>query len=1048
MMFQPMLAAFLGGWEIIFVMGALGLLLALFAAVGVLIKFLVRHRQPIKPSEAAIVSPPRQTPSSHCSHCGKPVPASAPGGICPECMLQAGLATQTEAPETGPGGTKIVQPPASTAEIAPLFPQLEILECLGRGGMGTVYKARQPRLDRLVALKILAPERQDDPQFAERFEREARALARLTHPNIVGVYDFGEMEGRFFLLMEYVDGLSLRQLLQREKMKPEQALAIVPEICEALQYAHEQGVVHRDIKPENILLDRQGRVKIADFGIAKMVGAAAGQQNLTGAKDVMGTPHYMAPEQIEKPQTVDHRADIYSLGVVFYEMLTGELPLGKFQPPSRKVQIDVRLDDVVLHALEKEPELRYQQASQVKTDVETITTTPGTAASSAINRPAAAAYTASPPFVPAQKSDHFWRFIVIVFLVIPVLGLLGRIALQNFIKNRATPQPAVKSDYIGQAYFPKGDAIEITSVVLTNDQMMVNGHYNLVSDDTATLELRITTTSPAAQPAGAQPRMQISKGRGDFALACAHVVPGLPHVRLNSVWGKRLGELYFGTKAEALEESKLVLAVPEVVSVFPPDGATNVDLLQELRIRFDQPMNSNDLQLNWSSGGFFPNGQSRYESARNEFVIPVRLLPNQTNKLRSNYIANGGFRNLNFGAADEYHWQFTTRPAATSSGAPRPKVIQISPSPGESLPVLTMLEVTFDQPMTLDYGFPHLRGDRWGFEAPFIIPSFNRDASGRRLTLPLVLPPDNETKLILDGFFSAEDVDSDPIVLRCEIGTNNYSAQQEKEIETASKDPRLEQLLSSVKAARDGMNSGIETVQQIMLSSDFLGKGCYNGITAYSATFKWQRTNQVYADISDIMNTKAFILGCDGSNCWLYSDDDNGGRRLLCSPVAEVKSIYTSVADPLDLTRQTVAWALANERLIYEGPAQVDGRACVAVDCWMVRQPKKQYEPLFAMRSKWWIDSQTFLPVQLIQHTSGGEETYHFHFAKLNQPLPDAAFQPPVEPGANLPSADWYDKPLGPDEQRFFRVKDGSDGRMSGRIGRQGPNGSTDSGLN
>jgi len=136
-------------------------------------------------------------------------------------------------------------------------------------------------------------------------------------------------------VMEFVDGLNLRQLLLNGKMAPGQALTIVPKICEALQYAHEQGIVHRDIKPENILLDKQGRVKIADFGIAKMMGVGDGQQALTGAKDVVGTPHYMAPEQLEKPLTVDHRADIYSLGVVFYEMLTGELPLGRFAPPSQ-----------------------------------------------------------------------------------------------------------------------------------------------------------------------------------------------------------------------------------------------------------------------------------------------------------------------------------------------------------------------------------------------------------------------------------------------------------------------------------------------------------------------------------------------------------------------------------------------------------------------------------------------------------------------------------------------------------------------------------------
>lgn len=315
-----------------------------------------------------------------CPGCGTPLPPDAPEGLCPRCVA-ANLAAGTEIKtgELGPEGTEIIKPaPApipSTEEIAKLFPQLEILETLGRGGMGAVYKARQPRLDRFVALKILAGERKDDPLFAERFEREARTLARLHHPNIVSIYEFGETGGNFYLLMEFVDGLTLRQLLQTRKLSPEEALAIVPKICEALQYAHQQGIVHRDIKPENILLNKAGQVKIADFGIAKIIGQQA-PSGLTEEKQIIGTPHYMAPEQVERPKSVDHRADIYSLGVVLYEMLTGELPLGKFAPPSRKVQVDVRLDEVVLHALEKEPERRYQDAQQVKTDVEAIRVQP------------------------------------------------------------------------------------------------------------------------------------------------------------------------------------------------------------------------------------------------------------------------------------------------------------------------------------------------------------------------------------------------------------------------------------------------------------------------------------------------------------------------------------------------------------------------------------------------------------------------------------------------------------------------------------------------
>jgi tRNA A-37 threonylcarbamoyl transferase component Bud32 len=263
--------------------------------------------------------------------------------------------------------------PSEPAELADQFPQLEILELLGQGGMGAVYKARQKQLDRLVALKILPPQIDETEAFAERFTREAQSLAKLNHPRIVSVHDFGHTEaGLYYFIMEFVDGTDLRRVIQAGELSSAEALAIIPQICEALQYAHEEGIVHRDIKPENILLNKKGQVRIADFGLAKLLDRPATTYTLTRAGQRMGTPHYMAPEQIEHPGQVDHRADIYSLGVVFYEMLTGELPLGRFAPPSQKVQVDVRLDQVVLHSLEKEPERRYQHASEVKTDVEAI----------------------------------------------------------------------------------------------------------------------------------------------------------------------------------------------------------------------------------------------------------------------------------------------------------------------------------------------------------------------------------------------------------------------------------------------------------------------------------------------------------------------------------------------------------------------------------------------------------------------------------------------------------------------------------------------------
>jgi tRNA A-37 threonylcarbamoyl transferase component Bud32 len=306
-----------------------------------------------------------------CPQCGAALSVEAPEGLCPACLMKAGLPTSAAGSTSAPAAD-----PLAPAEIASRFPQLEIIEMLGRGGMGVVYKARQKQLDRVVALKVLPPEVARDPHFAERFLREARALARLNHPNIVTVHEFGESGGLFYLIMEFVDGVNLRQMEGSRRLAPGEALSIIPKICDALQYAHEEGVVHRDIKPENILVDKKGRVKIADFGLAKLAGLAPTDARLTRSNLVMGTPHYMAPEQTERPMQVDHRADIYSLGVVFYEMLTGELPIGRFQPPSAKVQVDVRLDEVVLKTLEKEPERRYQQVSEVKTAVEQVAAKP------------------------------------------------------------------------------------------------------------------------------------------------------------------------------------------------------------------------------------------------------------------------------------------------------------------------------------------------------------------------------------------------------------------------------------------------------------------------------------------------------------------------------------------------------------------------------------------------------------------------------------------------------------------------------------------------
>lgn len=365
-----------------------------------------------------------------CPNCNEPIPENAPGGICPKCALAEAAASTSDptAPMTGARFN-----PPSPESLAKSFPQLEILELIGCGGMGAVYLARQENLDRRVALKILSPALAESPSFTERFSREGRLLARLNHPNIVGVHDFGESDGFFFLIMEHVDGVNLRQAMRAGRFTPEQAIGVVPKICEALQYAHEEGVLHRDIKPENILLDERGRVKIADFGIAKLVDENAPDAfSLTGTS-MPGTPQYMAPEQIENPSMVDHRADIFSLGVVFYEMLTGELPMGRFAAPSEKTAVDSQIDEIVFRALEKERDRRQQSAEEVKTELEGVSV----ADLAKMRHPGYASPDAGAFVMKASGGKKAALFVLVGLALILLLQTLANLAVKSNALNEA-----------------------------------------------------------------------------------------------------------------------------------------------------------------------------------------------------------------------------------------------------------------------------------------------------------------------------------------------------------------------------------------------------------------------------------------------------------------------------------------------------------------------------------------------------------------------------------------------------------------------------------
>ncbi|MEM7032080.1 MAG: protein kinase [Chloroflexota bacterium] len=246
-----------------------------------------------------------------------------------------------------------------------------IIEQLGQGGMATVFKAYHPALDRDVAIKVLHATFKNDNQFFERFKREAQIVAKLDHPHIIPVYDFNEHEGESYLVMRYIEGHTLKAHLSNKPLSPETVLRIMRPMCEALIYAHQQGVLHRDVKPSNIMLGKDGKLYLADFGLARMV--QAGESTLS--QDMMvGTPQYISPEQAQGMQELDVQTDIYSLGIVLFEMMTGQVPyqgdtpfavvhdhIYKPLPLPHKVNpnIDPQLEKVILKALAKDPTDRY-----------------------------------------------------------------------------------------------------------------------------------------------------------------------------------------------------------------------------------------------------------------------------------------------------------------------------------------------------------------------------------------------------------------------------------------------------------------------------------------------------------------------------------------------------------------------------------------------------------------------------------------------------------------------------------------------------------------
>ena len=352
-----------------------------------------------------------------CPGCGAVLhpPAGAKVLVCGECRRRIDLGPEQPVPQEEPrsSSSRISFPPEEPSEKAEsseetsfidgpqgyerdrlrairqeFADRYEVLESIGHGGMGAIYKAKQRQPERIVVLKVMLNGRFSSPRYRIRFEREAQAVARLKHPGIVSVYEFGEVNGQPYFTMEYVEGYSIKEYAVRHTLDKRQICELMTKVCRAVAYAHQRGVIHRDIKPNNILVDGEGNPRLLDFGLARLAGDCGDEQpQMSEAGEVMGTPSYMSPEQtLGRPDEIDVRSDVYSLGVLFYELAADTLPyhIDRTRPleslrtireyvPKRPSAINPRvdgdLDSIVMKCLEKERDLRYQSAVELSEDI-------------------------------------------------------------------------------------------------------------------------------------------------------------------------------------------------------------------------------------------------------------------------------------------------------------------------------------------------------------------------------------------------------------------------------------------------------------------------------------------------------------------------------------------------------------------------------------------------------------------------------------------------------------------------------------------------------
>ncbi len=472
------------------------------------------------------------------------------------------------------------------SDLAPLFPAYEIYDLIATGGMGAVYRAVQKSLDRTVAIKILPMEFSEDAEFCAGFEAEAKAMARLNHPNLISVYDFGSVNGMLFIVMEFVPGKSIYHSAYGKAIDPTEVIRLVTGVCSGLSHAHENGILHRDIKPSNILLTSQAEPKIGDFGLARPM-----ERKTQADEEIFGTPGYTAPEVVNTPALVDHRADLFSVGVFLHELLTGKLPTDDARPASVIAGCDPRFDAIIRRATDPLPAHRYSSAAQIASELQQITAAPKAAAVAQLaGNPQAGA--ARPPLprrttpVSAKRQSMNFKWVgpliaisIMAFCWYQFMNMKPKTVVVQAPTTDSAKSPSPKSapETESESITPQAEISSTPPPTETNTQDIVKSEVDekLISDDLkAAFQGKSTTNDVDSEPsensetAALPPETSNAASEMNDRTAASAITSGQDPADLNTWKNKALEEFpaIKNPSSELARQIKTLKAQKETVS--------------------------------------------------------------------------------------------------------------------------------------------------------------------------------------------------------------------------------------------------------------------------------------------------------------------------------------------------------------------------------------------------------------------------------------------------------------------------------------------------